>query len=82
MKPVQYYACEICGTEHSTEKLALACEKYHVLPRKIEKKVQKKMWAPYPGATEADKYPSEINVEMEDGSVWTYEISKIYRAKK
>jgi len=79
MKPVQYYACEICGTVHQTEKAAAACEQFHVLPKKVDRRISKKLWMPYPGAAEMDRYPAEINVEMEDGSVWIYEIGRRYK---
>ncbi len=78
MKKIPYYACEICGRVHQTEKAAEACEKYHVRPKKGMRNISKKLWPSYPGP-EMNKYPAEINVEMDDGSVWVYEIGRRYK---
>lgn len=80
MKKVEHYICDICGTEYADEKMAADCEAYHVRPHKIHKSFDKRDWIPFKAAneSEAGKYPKRINVEMQDGSVWTYVKAKCY----
>ena len=85
MKIIQHFICEYCGTEYTDETLARKCESYHIKPKKIEKITEKKYWNPVQeGMPEkaSNRYPRRINVEMEDGSVWMYEMMRDYTRKK
>lgn len=74
MKKIEHYVCNICGTMYKDEKTAIACEKYHVRPKKVDVKgIKKNEWIPVTqGARSFYKYPKHIIVQMEDGSVCTY----------
>ena len=66
MKEVKHYICEICGTEYNEKKKCENCEKGHNKPKKIVK-------AKYRAISQnALGIPTHIDVEMENGKVYTY----------
>ena len=72
---VQHFVCDYCKKEYSDEQSAMRCEAYHLKPKRIEKDM---VWSPMKEGNESNRYPKKISIEMEDGSVWVYEKSKVY----
>ena len=66
MKEITMYICEFCNTLHTTKEDAERCVRKHIKIRKI-------CHAKYdPFFDRSTKYPTSIDVEMEDGEVITY----------
>lgn len=85
MKKIEHYVCEYCGTDYAEEDAALKCEAYHIKPIRIEKKsIQNNFWTPYNEKRQSEilRYPLKLNIEFDDGTVWTYEKAKSYSEKK
>lgn len=66
MKKVEYYVCEICGTEYNTKIKAESCESCHCRPREI-------IDARYLNKAQNNSgYPITITVKMADGTHQIY----------
>ncbi len=72
MKKITYYRCEFCEAEYGSEKEAKDCEASHVKPRRITAKVSYEEPCPVLAGNFRSNYPSEIEIEMEDGTEQIY----------
>lgn len=63
MKERITYTCECCRAEYEEESLCLACESIHAKPERIVHA----QWDSY-----TDTFPTELEVEMNDGTKITY----------
>lgn len=72
MKKITYYCCEFCEAEYDSEKKAKECEASHVKPRGITAKVSYEEPSRDLAGNYRSNYPSEIEIEMEDGTEQIY----------
>lgn len=66
MKEQKLYVCDFCGTQYKEKKACKECEESHVAPVKIKNCRYIAMKDNHKG------YPTQIHVEMADGTVQIY----------
>ena len=76
MKEQTLYICELCKTRYSDRKEAENCEKAHIKPKKLTKKMgfhaYKSGKDPILTGKEVQQYPDWIEIEMADGNIVRY----------
>lgn len=71
MRKIEYYICEICGTEYKYETKAEDCEKCHKTPVTIIK-------SRYVSKHQDDEgYPVMVEIQMSDGTFQTYKRQRL-----
>lgn len=66
MKKVEYYICEVCGTEYREKEKCIRCEKAHKKPEGIA-------GMDFASITQdSSGYPARVHIAMTDGETITY----------